>query len=551
MKTVHVDEEELSESRGTVPLKMVPVDCCSQIKCTHSHRARLKPWRAVSSDNSKALSYLFSRDSAPEPSELGSPSSVYLNCEDVCESQTLSDVPSCALWEQTDLHSLQSDYRHSLEKKCERVSEGDKSGGQNTTSLKSVYTELYITDGFSEEVCNQHEESHLEVLSKNTVHDVPIRCQDIFKQLPSNQRADHKPSQNPVRVAMTSGVAGVGKTFSVLKFCLDWAQGSENQDLDLVVPLTFRELNLAKGRHLSLLQIIHDIYPSLNGLSAHTLAFSKVLFIFDGLDESRIPLNFECEDISDVTQPAEVSVLLVNLLKGSLLPSALTWVTSRPAAASQIPAGVWTGSLKSEASWQIRRTSRSLNTMCQIPVFCWITASVLDLMLRQTDSGPLPQTLTDMYAHFLVAQIKKKKRKYGEESSHEELTEADQELFLKLGKLAFEQLLKEFLAAVYAHHCFSHKKDDLKQLLRDLDSCSSIDTFLKAALDKSLLSSSGHLDLFVRFLHGLIVESNRQLLKDLLGSTPINSETRQRIINNLKKMKTKTSPDRSIKSSTA
>ncbi|XP_072315829.1 NACHT, LRR and PYD domains-containing protein 14-like [Eucyclogobius newberryi] len=447
------------------------------------------------------------------------------------------------------------------------------------------------------------------MLSKNTVHDAPIRCQDIFKPL--------APDQKPVRAVLTCGVAGVGKTFSVRKFCLDWAQGTENQDLDLVVPLSFRELNLAKRKSLSLLQIIRVLHPSLRSLSDHTLAFSKVLFIFDGLDESCIPLDFSRERVSDVTQESEVGGLLVNLLKGSLLPSALIWITSRPAATKRIAVECVDrftevrGFLPEKKAEYFRRrftdekqcrtvlshirSSRSLNTMCQIPIFCWITASVLDHMLTQAESGPLPETLTDMYAHFLLVQIKRKRKKEAE-NGRSELSSDDCDLLLRLGHLAFEHLLKEnltfyqddlkkvgldltetsvftgfcteifkqesiifnrsvycfvhlsvqeFLAAVYIYYCFSNNKD-LKQSPRNWKMSSSIDIFLKSVLEHSLQSPSGHLDLFARFLHGLTLESNQTFLKRLLLPTIIDSETRQRISNNLKKIKTKTSPDRCV-----
>ncbi|XP_051232504.1 protein NLRC3-like isoform X4 [Dicentrarchus labrax] len=90
------------------------------------------------------------------------------------------------------------------------------------------------------------------------------------------------------------------------------------------------------------------------------------------------------------------------------------------------------------------KTSRSLHIMCLIPVFCWITATVLDHMLTLDQRGELPKTLTDMYSHFLLVQTKRKKHKYdeGHETSPWELMEADSEVLLKLGRLAFEHLEK-------------------------------------------------------------------------------------------------------------
>uniref|UniRef100_A0A3P9C4F8 Protein NLRC3-like n=1 Tax=Maylandia zebra TaxID=106582 RepID=A0A3P9C4F8_9CICH len=470
------------------------------------------------------------------------------------------------------------------------------------TLLNTIYTELYITEGQSEEVHTQHEVRQLETASKmDALHDAPIRCQDIFKALPDQQR--------PIRVVLTNGVAGVGKTFSVQKFTLDWAEGLENQHVSVVVLLSFRELNLIRDEQYSLLELLHVFHPTLQKVTAEKLAVSQLLFIFDGLDESRLSLDFTNRKLlSDVTQKSSVSQLLTNLIQGNLLPSALVWITSRPAAANQIPPTCvdrltevrgFTDAQKDEyfrrrfsdeeLSSRIishMKTSRSLHIMCSIPVFCWITATVLEHMLTTEQRGELPKTLTDMYSHFLL-------------TSSQELTKADREVLLKLGRLAFEHLekgnimfyqedleqcgldvteasvysgvcteifkrecvifqkpvycfvhlsIQEFLAAVYMFHCHTNRKTEvLKNFLGKKYNKSSLVDFLKRAMEKSLQSKKGHLDLFVRFFHGLCLESNQRLLVGLLGQTEISPGTIQRVINNLKEMNSdEISPDRSI-----
>uniref|UniRef100_A0A672FLR1 NACHT LRR and PYD domain-containing protein n=1 Tax=Salarias fasciatus TaxID=181472 RepID=A0A672FLR1_SALFA len=325
----------------------------------------------------------------------------------------------------------------------------------------------------------------------------------------------------------------------------------------------------------------------------------------------------------DVSQQSSVSELLTNLIRGDLLPSARVWITSRPAAAHQIPPTCvdrltevrgFTDSQKEE---YFRRrlsdeelssriishilTSRSLHIMCGIPVFCWITATVLEHMLSSEQRGELPQTLTDMYSHFVLVQTHRKKLKYheGPETGPQELTEADRELLLKLGRMALEHLdkgnilfyqedleqcgldvteaslysgictqifrresvifqkavysfvhlsVQEFLAAVSMFHCFtSRKRDELKTFFGEDHAFRSLDDLLVVILEKSVRSGNGHLDLFVRFLHGLSLESNQRLLEGLLGQTEISPETIQRVIQNLKEINSeKVSPDRCI-----
>ncbi|XP_063736099.1 protein NLRC3-like isoform X2 [Eleginops maclovinus] len=518
------------------------------------------------------------------------------------------------------LQEVLEDHRTSLRRRCERVTEGTDG---SETFLNSIFTELYITQGWSEEVNTQHEVRQLETASrKKSLHETLIKCQDIFKALPDQQ--------THIRAVLTNGVAGVGKTFSVQKFTLDWAEGLENQDVSLVIPLSFRELNLIKAQQYSLLRLLHVFHPALQKVTAEQLAVCKVLFIFDGLDESRLSLEFRnSEVVSDVSQQSSVNVLLTNLIRGKLLPSALVWITSRPAAANQIPPECvdrvtevrgFTDAQKEEYLRRRSRdeelssriishikSSRSLHIMCQIPVFCWISAAVLDHMLTTDQRGKLPKTLTDMYSHFLLVLSKRKKQKYheGHETSPQQLTEADREVLLKLGRLAFEHLEKgdimfyqedlqrcgldvtealvhsgvcteifkresvifqktvycfvhlsvqEFLAAVYMLHCYTNRDTAvLKDFLQgDYNSNSdqdypSLEVFLQRAMQKSLRSKNGHLDLFVRFLHGLSLESNQSLLGGLLGRTDTRPEIIQRAIKNLKEMSSdEIPPDRCI-----
>ncbi|XP_035987082.1 NACHT, LRR and PYD domains-containing protein 12-like [Fundulus heteroclitus] len=514
------------------------------------------------------------------------------------------------------LQEVLEEHKISLRRRCECVTEGSDEPGSRTL-LNRIYTDLYITEGQSEEVNTQHEVKQLERASRiQNLHDSPIRCHDIFKASPDQHGA--------IRVVLTLGVAGVGKTFSVQKFTLDWAEGLENQDVRVVVLLSFRELNLIRGEQHSLLTLLHVFHPTLQKLPAEQLAAHKLLFIFDGLDESRLSLDFSHSRlVSDVTQKSSVDVLLTNLIKGNLLPSALVWITSRPAAANQIPPSCVArvtevrGFSDAQKEEYFRRrfsdeelsnriishikTSRSLHIMCGIPVFCWITATVLENMLTTEQRGELPKTMTDMYSHFLLVQTRRKKNKYhgGHGRSPQELMEADREVLLKLGRLAFEHLeeenimfyqedlqqcgldvteasvysgvcteifkresvifqkavycfvhlsIQEFLAAVYMFHCFTSRNTEvMENVLGQKYSETSLDEFMKAVMDESLRSKNGHLDLFARFLHGLSVESNQRLLGGLLGQTENSPGTIQRVITNLKKMNTaEISPDRSI-----
>nr|WPK86771.1 NLRC3-like protein 121 [Sebastes schlegelii] len=569
---------------------------------------------SMKSDRSKEIPLFFSNE--PGPSDTKEKKRRHASVEELMSRSRTRPGPETASQTSTvqnsGLQEVVDEHKISLRKRCERVTEGTDETGSGTL-LNRIYTELYITEGQSEEINTQHEVRQLEAASKKkTLHDAPIKCQDIFKALPDQQ--------GNIRVVLTNGVAGVGKTFSVQKLTLDWAEGLENQDVSLVILLSFRELNLIRNEQYSLLMLLHVFHPTLQKVTAEKLAVCKVLFIFDGLDESRLSLDFlNNEVVSDVTQKSSVNVLLTNLIQGNLLPSALVWITSRPAAANQIPSACvdritevrgFTDAQKEE---YFRRRS-SAGSLLQFWTY----------MLTIDQRGELPKTLTDMYSHFLLVQTKRKKQKYGEgrETSPQKLTKADREVLLKLGRLAFEHLekgdimfyqedlercgldvteasvysgvcteifkrecvflqktvycfvhlsIQEFLAAVYMFHFytnrntevledflgedFKHRESNPKSSLKKISKFfgnnasrgPSLDVFLKRATEKSLESKNGHLDLFVRFLHGLSLKSNQRLLGGLLGRTKRSSESIQRVINNLKEMnKDNTSPDRNI-----
>ena len=415
---------------------------------------------------------------------------------------------------------------------------------------------------------------------------------------------------------LTKGIAGIGKTVSVQKFILDWAEGKANQDIDFIFTLPFRDLNLKKERSFSLLQLLQHYFPQLKEMQSVEGDELKVVFIFDGLDECRLPLDFQSNEICcDITESSSVDVLLTNLILGNLLPSALLWITSRPAAANQIPPECvhqvtevrgFNDSQKEEYfrkrirdhNQAIRiilhiKSSRSLFIMCHIPVFCYISATVLETMLDEVKCRDLPKTLTEMYSHFLHIQTNVKNQRYcgASETSPKKLA-SDTEIILKLGQLAFLQLekhnlifyeedlreigidvseasvnsglcteifkeecglyqekvycfvhlsIQEFMAALFAFHsCVNENRNVLrpenresKEELEDDDHEKKADydrvqlfELHRSAVDQALQSKTGHLDLFLRFLLGLSLDSIQPLL-DVLLKPPISDPQTQ------------------------
>ncbi|XP_034023326.1 NLR family CARD domain-containing protein 3-like isoform X2 [Thalassophryne amazonica] len=508
-----------------------------------------------------------------------------------------------------------------VKQKFERVFEGISKAGKMTL-LKEIYTELYITEGGASEVNQEHEVRQIEAASRKT--DTPqrtITCEDIFKA-----SADTQP---PIRTVLTKGVAGIGKTVLTQKWTLDWAEGRTNQDFHFIFPFTFRELNVLKEKKFSLVEFVHYFFPETKEAGICSFQHFQVLIILDGLDECRLPLDFHSNDIlTDVTESSSVDVLLTNLIRRNLFPSARLWITTRPAAANQIPPECvdmvtevrgFTDPQKEEYfrkrfrdEEQFRRiishlkTSRSLHIMCHIPVFCWITATVLEDVLDTRDKPELPETLTEMYIYFLVVQSRVKKVKYDEGAETDPLWNPEnREMIGSLGKLAFEQLQKgnlifyeedliecgidiraasvysgvftqifkeerglyqdkvfcfvhlsvqEFLAALFVHLTFIQSGVNL--LYNDQTSSRRSETsedkleltcLHQSAVDEALQSPNGHLDLFLRFLLGLSLQTSQMLLRGLMRQTDRISETSQETVEYIKeKLDEKLSAERNI-----
>ncbi|XP_056311385.1 NACHT, LRR and PYD domains-containing protein 4E-like [Danio aesculapii] len=505
----------------------------------------------------------------------------------------------------------------SLKKKYQSVFEGIAQQGDSTL-LNNIYTDLYITQGASEQVNTEHEIRQIEAASRRHQSlEIEVECKHLFEAAEQDKQ---------IRTVLTKGVAGIGKSVSVQKFVLDWAEGKENQDIRFIFPLPFREMNLKEKERQSLKDLITQFFPETKGLDLTRSTRFKVLFILDGLDECRLPLNFAGnETCRDVSSAVSLDVLLTNLIKGNLLPSALIWITSRPAAASKIPADCIDrlteirgfNDAQKEEYFRKRLTdqnqareiidhikqSKSLFIMCHIPVFCWISATVLQNILKEKRNTELkhranaetlqesPKTLTQMYTHFLRFQIQQSRRKYDGENTPD--VSWDPNLILSLGKLAFQQLernnvvfyesdlkdcgidvykasvysgmctqifkeetgiilgtmycflhlsIQEFIAALYQHLFL----DINKKRAEKSKNVSMID-LLKTAVDKALESENGHLDLYLRFLLGLSFQSNRQLLRGLLTQQDDRDQSKEEIIAYIKqKLEGNLSPERSI-----
>ncbi|KAG1934185.1 NACHT, LRR and PYD domains-containing protein 12-like [Pimephales promelas] len=476
--------------------------------------------------------------------------------------------------------------------------------------LKDVFTELFITEGDLKEVNQEHEIWQMDdTIKPRKSQQSSIKCNDVFRLNKSEKK----------KIVLTKGIAGIGKTVLVHRFILDWAEGKANQEIHCVFLLPFRKINCIKDENFSLHEFLQRFNPELKDLETAQIrkiySCCKLAFIFDGLDESRLPLDFDRGMVTSVEERSSIDHLFTSLVNGTLLPSAHVWVTSRPAAANQIhPKYVLFTEVKgftdqqkedyfkkkikdeTQASRMIShiKKSRCLYIMCYIPVFCCIIATVLQDIPIGNDAENINTTLTQMYIHFLLIQMNMKSQKHDKKTERErtKLLDSNKTMVLKLAKLAFEQLkeenvvfsekdlkacgidvgedfestgmlteifqqeaglhemkvfcfvhlsVQEFFAAVHVFLCYLNKNvEELRFFFEETQNCFSktqklkkklpslfkkdkphknilLHDLLKKAVEKAIQSQKGHLDLFLRFLLGISLESNQKLLSGLIS----------------------------------
>ncbi|XP_051242064.1 NACHT, LRR and PYD domains-containing protein 12 [Dicentrarchus labrax] len=346
------------------------------------------------------------------------------------------------------------------------------------------------------------------------------------------------------RTVISLGVSGVGKTTTVQSCALEWAEGKGYHDIHLLFPLTFWELNVIKHK-LSLIELLQTFYPELKELDVSSLNEKNVWFVLDGLDEYHLPLKFSCPIVSDVSEVTTVDILVTNLIRGNLLPSAHIWITTRYAAATQIPdcfllketevqgfsdeqkeqhfrTVIGNENLSNKAIDHVK-ISRSLDFLCQIPPICTIMANVLKDHLKEEDGFKInPLNLTQIHENLvkasnpdIIAKLKKlalfrmgkgnvmfEHDLQKSEISIEEASTFSKEcpLVLKEEKglhnttvFRFGHLsIQEFLAA-------SAKLDDIERSPDPSVCCQYL-------VHQVLQGAENHYDVFLRFIFGLIKE---------------------------------------------
>ncbi|KAM4706638.1 NACHT, LRR and PYD domains-containing protein 3-like [Discoglossus pictus] len=362
---------------------------------------------------------------------------------------------------------------------------------------------------------------------------------------------------------LVSGVAGIGKTVFVQKILYDFSTTTAFSNFDFIISFTFRDLNLIttqttlrkvllkKNGHLS--QHLDDIFFN----------SEKLLLILDGFDEFKFYSQIDLDEyVFDPDEEADLPQIVGSLIKGELLPEATVLVTSRPTVMNHIPVDcierfiVITGFSITEIEdyfqkfygdnatgseiFQFVRENHFLFTLCYIPAFCWIVCSVLKG--NSTFHIGQPKTMTDIYCHYLIVLLKYHTHQVisgNNVSEHFPVLKA----ILGLGKLAYQLLLKHetlfyehdleithklpsnivngFLDKTcvqeleYTDHLLSFTHFTIQEFFAAFyyaHELNIVDDIMDLEVQRRFDISSGYLDLFQRFLSGLLSDRNQNIL---------------------------------------
>lgn len=424
------------------------------------------------------------------------------------------------------------------------------------------YVNLLLLDGHQGLDIKRHEiltfgQKRLSLQQKSVVHR-KISPAELFSS---------KNAKNPVKKVLVTGVAGIGKTILVQKILFDFADNSGSLAFDFVIHMTFRDLNLI-NKPTSFRQMVlrknRHLAKQLDYILAND---SKLLIILDGFDEFRHYRSCDVDlFVTELDEDAEVVEIFVSLIQGELLSDASVLLTSRPAAIDHIPVGCidrfaliagfsltevqdffsryFQDDALAERMFAVVAQNELMLTLCFIPAFCYIVCCILK------ESGDLcgesPKTMTDIYVQYLVALIHSHTQARAETVHQENRGGVVQQLsdtVVRLGQLAFQKLM-EHQTLFYSSDLDASLLEERSLISTFLDKtvaqeagfteevysfahltiqeffaavyCAVVDDPLPVALQDttspSARSSYGHLDLFKRFLSGILSERNASLL---------------------------------------
>lgn len=357
--------------------------------------------------------------------------------------------------------------KHTEQLRC--YSEGNRVASNSASHIEIRYTDLFVTEDNDLVDGSRHE--YFDLASRRARIYVHQACQRIR---PCHLFSPQGPAERPPKRVKVKGIAGIGKSVAVQRLVYEWAIGKIMREFTCIFDLRFRELNLIEAP-LSLLELLGERFRYLKEALPDLFTLpSSLLFILDGLDEFKFPLDWNSPDKNiDVSSKVPVSELMAALIKGSLLPEASVIVTTRPSTEAPqrffqrccVVLGFEEDQVKeyttkfykdckvAEKVYDYILSNDNLFVLSFIPLYCYIICTAMAEFFSSGtqdvgDSKSLelnpPRTVSEVYFCYLFTAVKHHALKGSADRTtprSEVLSLAKQQL-TNLGKLAYESLLQ-------------------------------------------------------------------------------------------------------------
>ncbi|XP_073488547.1 NACHT, LRR and PYD domains-containing protein 1a-like [Aquarana catesbeiana] len=452
--------------------------------------------------------------------------------------------------------------------------------------INERYVNLIVvsTDQFRQRPQNeliQTEVKHEEYLKKTQTGPQHISSNRLFRWNPQSQCVPH--------AVMVSGVPGIGKTTMMQKFVYDWVTGKHYQRFAFLFFFRFRDLN--RLGEVSLEEMILHQYPYLESQIGNILEDpERILFIFDGLDESIHQMDFTSNKLSNPKQRSHFGEIVVSLMWQSLLKGCSVLMTSRPTGLASVDTRVFQriteimGFLHgdrriffnnffgneelSEKAFHYVEENDTLYTFCYIPSYCWIICTMLLMCFRSqpkiTDQlmTSLPKTVTQLFVTF-VSNI------LSNHCQNKDGGHTARELLTSIGWMAEHGVMNHMIVFDDRHlESFSVRNDNhvFSSFMIESGRPPDVDyTFLhltlqeffaalvhfisynperlQKTLDKAESYKDGRAEIFLRFLCGLSDSSTRSMLKSHVGE--LSTQAARHVITWIQKKIPEQRPDKS------
>ncbi|XP_077322829.1 NACHT, LRR and PYD domains-containing protein 12-like isoform X2 [Lithobates pipiens] len=460
-----------------------------------------------------------------------------------------------------ELKDIQEKHKQHLMEKTETLVEHRPPGSTLEPQIFPINEQYVNLMVVSTEKIRQHPQNEL-ILTGVKHEEILKETQTGLEQISPNKLFRwNQQSQCVPHAVMVSGVPGIGKTTMMQKFVYDWVTGKHYQRFAFVFSFRFRDLN--RLGEVSLEEMILHQYPYLKSQIGDILQDpERLLFIFDGLDESIHQMDFKSSRLfANKTISGEI---VVSLVRQSLHKGCSVLITSRPTRLASVDTGVFQriaeimGFLHgdrltffnnffgneelSEKAFHYVQENDTLYTFCYIPSYCWIICTVLSMCFRAqptiTDQlmTSLPKTVTQLFVTFVSNIL----------ANHCQNKDGDptvRELLTSIGWMAEHGVMSHMIVFVDRHlESFRVRNDD------HLFSCFMMEsgrppdmdyTFLhltlqeffaalvhfiaynpdrlQKTLDEEESHKDGRAEILLRFLCGLSDSSTRSMLKSHVG----------------------------------